>query len=513
MIHADVNTNAEYVTINTINGSPEDVVFYGSVSGDYTGTRLNCQAGTSLINGYSFQGSGDCWITDGTTTTTTLSPATISPTITPSSLPSVSPSISPTTTNPTYQPSKSPTSSAPSIAPSGIPSISPTTTASPTNLPTKNPDSPNPSTLSPTVSTTMKTSDLPTSSTNDNNMSSTYSQSLSQSPTPSPLSSAPIDPTEPNTTTDIIITQEGQNSDLHTNKSTVNMLVISLYIGICISGCILLLCLIRLIWAVYIKKKEKGRDRFRSGEASLGSIGSQEIAKGANGDPKKGIHVTDDSIYNESEEKEIELITRTNSMIIEPNVNIHIIQSSTSSISANMHLDVQNGECVNRNSMEQLMAEGNVLQIINTPQDPPNNESENINNANHHKQDSSLEFIPEEELMQIKRKYNKQKSTLSGYSEDYNPEPQRRVSLIHELSEDGEDSEELYIDNDKPLRLERYDTPTMGGMDPQISMLSTTDTPQSGINNNNNNVNKLRKHKTTDETFDIGPSKTEPQWM
>eukprot|EP00487_Bulimina_marginata_P008796 TRINITY_DN31930_c0_g1_i1.p1 TRINITY_DN31930_c0_g1~~TRINITY_DN31930_c0_g1_i1.p1 ORF type:complete len:247 (-),score=29.52 TRINITY_DN31930_c0_g1_i1:2-742(-) len=50
--------DASNMNINTLNGSPQDVIFTGHPTGDYTNVQLNCDAGTSLINGCTFQDVG-----------------------------------------------------------------------------------------------------------------------------------------------------------------------------------------------------------------------------------------------------------------------------------------------------------------------------------------------------------------------------------------------------------------------------------------------------------------------
>ena len=100
------NVMATNMQINTINGSPADFVFRGSAGGDFTGSVLTCDAGTSVINGYTFENEGDCYVTSPPTLSATHSP-TIIPTASTTTLhPSVNPTASPLltsyqTTNPT----------------------------------------------------------------------------------------------------------------------------------------------------------------------------------------------------------------------------------------------------------------------------------------------------------------------------------------------------------------------------------------------------------------------------
>ena len=120
-----VSTNG--MEIYALNGYPDDVIFYGGGSGDYSGTVIKCNDGALISyidsNGtFASDNSSDCW--NPVSTPKCLPSTTSDPTFIPTSNPIIIPTIIPTK-NPSNEPSNEPTNE-PILSPTFNPSSNPT---------------------------------------------------------------------------------------------------------------------------------------------------------------------------------------------------------------------------------------------------------------------------------------------------------------------------------------------------------------------------------------------------
>merc|ERR1712154_601740 len=313
------------------------------------------------------------------------------------------------------------------------------TTLSPTNnkLITHIPTTLTPSTKIPTISitttsdnywstTSVEPSDT-TSISTETSMDNTISTQLMED-----ISTTSLDEQsgEVQTTINIIHPSETDDSlQLQTEQSAANeWLYIAVPVGLPILAVLIVGCL-------FILNKKK-QSKLKQGEPARHSVLSQEIAR-SNSD----IEQNDDSLYDEESEEKM-------SIAMEGNVNTHSLQ-----IPLSMESNV---------TIKHMLREGNIAQIMNTPQIP-----------------EMKEQITEEELDEIKRKYEKKKSTadLIDFHRDHLFGINMNMDKDEMDRESREDSEELYMDinNEEDPALQLYHTPTFV---PQQS--DTSETVHSG---------------------------------